>query len=142
MPASLRRTNICLVLLSINTLLTGDTLVLFQEPGLMAAAERALQYFILGWRSSHQVVTAVCHTAASNLPAIFQCLHFFFFYFYFFIYLSDPLLLLCLSKGGGTLLKEKLMTAFSLNQLADKILVFTVGLCCRGRSRPSPGSSR
>lgn len=52
-PASLRRTNICLVLFSINTLLTGDTLVRFQEPRLMAAAEPGfhtrLAIFTPGW---------------------------------------------------------------------------------------------
>lgn len=109
-PASLRRTNICLVLLSINTLLTGDTLVLFQEPGLMAAAERARRYFILGWRSSHRVVTFVRHAAASNLPAIFQCV----FLFAFRIRCCCCAWAKGRGRAGGGL-KEKLMTAFSLN---------------------------
>lgn len=68
-PASLRRTNICLVLFSINTLLTGDTLVRFQEPRLMAAAEprfhTRLAIFTPGWD-----ICASCQQPSGLFPYV------------------------------------------------------------------------
>lgn len=95
MPASLRWTNICLVLLSINTLLTGDTLVLF--PGVRSnGCSRAgtpvfhtqLAIFTPGCDSC---APCCCQQSSSYFPMG---------------YLFISLLLLCLSrverrKGGG-----------------------------------------
>lgn len=76
-----------------NALLTGDTLVLFQGPALMAAAEPPRLYSGLARRSSHQAVT-FCEPLL--LPATFQLIFQHVHLFIYFICLSDPLLLLCL----------------------------------------------
>lgn len=44
-PILLHRMNICRVLLSINTLIIEDTLILFQEQNVMTIAEQALRVF-------------------------------------------------------------------------------------------------